>query len=150
MNPHHFCWFGSHVLPEVSARLDRWQKPHSSRNKWGSIGLSKNTFDVIVPFKVVDHVDCFNRCHALLRDWRKNAHHNSSSPNRLDPQNNRILWARSVMHKPTPSPDLLKDGMHFTIQANQHFSRSRPVGLPSERPLFRVLSDNLKFPCESA
>jgi len=146
----HFCWFGSPVPSSVSARLGRWQKLHSSCNKWGSIGLPANTFDVIVAFEVVDHVDCFRKCHALLRDWRINAHHHSSMPNRLDPQNNRILWARSVMHKPTPSPDRLKDGMHFLIQANQHFSRSRAVGWPAEKLLFRVLSDDLELPCESA
>ena len=36
-------------------------------NKWRSLGLSANTFDVIVAFEVVEHVDCFSSCHALLK-----------------------------------------------------------------------------------
>jgi SAM-dependent methyltransferase len=36
-------------------------------NKWRSLGLLANTFDVIVPFEVVKHVDYFSSCHALLK-----------------------------------------------------------------------------------
>ena len=40
-------------------------------NKWRSLGLSANTFDVIVAFEVVEHVDCFSSCHALLKPGGK-------------------------------------------------------------------------------
>ena len=40
-------------------------------NKWRSLGLSANTFDVIVAFEVVEHVDCFSSCHALLKPGKK-------------------------------------------------------------------------------
>ena len=40
-------------------------------NKWRSLGLLANTFDVIVAFEVVEHVDCFSSCHALLKPGKK-------------------------------------------------------------------------------
>ena len=40
-------------------------------NKWRSLGLSANTFDVIVAFEVVEHVDYFRSCHALLKPGGK-------------------------------------------------------------------------------
>ena len=40
-------------------------------NKWRSLGLLANTFDVIVAFEVVEHVDCFSSCHALLKPGGK-------------------------------------------------------------------------------
>ena len=35
--------------------------------QWQSLGLEQGSFDVIVAFEVVEHVDCFRACHDLLR-----------------------------------------------------------------------------------
>lgn len=35
--------------------------------RWRDIGLEASSFDVIVAFEVVEHVDCFAECHELLR-----------------------------------------------------------------------------------
>ena len=40
-------------------------------NKWRSLGLSADTFNVVVAFEVVEHVDCFSSCHALLKPGKK-------------------------------------------------------------------------------
>jgi 2-polyprenyl-3-methyl-5-hydroxy-6-metoxy-1,4-benzoquinol methylase len=40
-------------------------------NKWQSLGLSADTFDIIIAFEVVEHVDCFSSCHALLKPGGK-------------------------------------------------------------------------------
>jgi 2-polyprenyl-3-methyl-5-hydroxy-6-metoxy-1,4-benzoquinol methylase len=40
-------------------------------NKWQSLGLSADTFDIILAFEVVEHVDCFSSCHALLKPGGK-------------------------------------------------------------------------------
>ena len=34
---------------------------------WRSLGLSEGSFDVIIAFEVVEHVDCFRECVDLLR-----------------------------------------------------------------------------------
>ena len=34
---------------------------------WKSLGLKAESFDVIVAFEVIEHVDCLNECFALLR-----------------------------------------------------------------------------------
>jgi cyclopropane fatty-acyl-phospholipid synthase-like methyltransferase len=34
---------------------------------WRQLGLSPESFDTIVAFEVVEHVDCFRECHELLR-----------------------------------------------------------------------------------
>jgi 2-polyprenyl-3-methyl-5-hydroxy-6-metoxy-1,4-benzoquinol methylase len=36
--------------------------------KWREIGLQPNSFDIIVAFEVVEHVDIFNECYELLPD----------------------------------------------------------------------------------
>lgn len=33
---------------------------------WKKLGLNENSFDVIIAFEVVEHVDCFKECHDLL------------------------------------------------------------------------------------
>ena len=35
---------------------------------WQDLGLERASFDVIIAFEVVEHVDCFEVCHALLKD----------------------------------------------------------------------------------
>ncbi len=35
-------------------------------NAWRAIGLQPASFDVVVAFEVVEHVDCFEACHELL------------------------------------------------------------------------------------
>jgi 2-polyprenyl-3-methyl-5-hydroxy-6-metoxy-1,4-benzoquinol methylase len=35
--------------------------------EWQSLGLAAESFDAIVAFEVVEHVDCFRACHDLLR-----------------------------------------------------------------------------------
>ncbi len=35
-------------------------------NEWERLGLRAESFDVVVAFEVVEHVDCFRACHALL------------------------------------------------------------------------------------
>ena len=35
--------------------------------KWRELGLEPNSFDAIVAFEVVEHVDCFEECFALLK-----------------------------------------------------------------------------------
>ncbi|PTX97132.1 hypothetical protein DB345_08130 [Spartobacteria bacterium LR76] len=35
-------------------------------NQWKSLGLAAESFDVIVAFEIVEHVDCFKACHDLL------------------------------------------------------------------------------------
>ena len=34
---------------------------------WRSMGLAEGSFDAIVSFEVVEHVDCFRECYDLLR-----------------------------------------------------------------------------------
>ena len=34
---------------------------------WRELGLAPESFDVILAFEVVEHVDCFRECYALLR-----------------------------------------------------------------------------------
>jgi SAM-dependent methyltransferase len=34
--------------------------------RWREIGLAPESFDVVVAFEVVEHVDCFQACHDLL------------------------------------------------------------------------------------
>ncbi len=35
--------------------------------EWKSLGLSAQSFDVIIAFEVLEHVDCMDDCYALLR-----------------------------------------------------------------------------------
>jgi 2-polyprenyl-3-methyl-5-hydroxy-6-metoxy-1,4-benzoquinol methylase len=35
---------------------------------WKELGLEKKSFDYIIAFEVVEHVDIFNECYALLND----------------------------------------------------------------------------------
>ena len=35
---------------------------------WRELGLEPASFDAIIAFEVVEHVDCFRECYALLRD----------------------------------------------------------------------------------
>lgn len=35
--------------------------------QWRSLGLAPESFDVIIAFEVVEHVDCFRECHDLLK-----------------------------------------------------------------------------------
>jgi len=35
--------------------------------EWASLGLEADSFDAIVAFEVVEHVDCFQACHDLLK-----------------------------------------------------------------------------------
>ena len=34
---------------------------------WKSLGLKEESFDIIIAFEVVEHVDCFKECWALLK-----------------------------------------------------------------------------------
>ena len=34
---------------------------------WKTLGLKKESFDIIIAFEVVEHVDCFKECWALLK-----------------------------------------------------------------------------------
>lgn len=36
-------------------------------NRWRELGLAAASFDVIVAFEVVEHVDCWQACHDLLK-----------------------------------------------------------------------------------
>ena len=36
--------------------------------QWRDLGLQPASFDVIIAFEVVEHVDCFRECYDLLRD----------------------------------------------------------------------------------
>lgn len=36
-------------------------------NRWRDLGLAPASFDVIVAFEVVEHVDCWQACHDLLK-----------------------------------------------------------------------------------
>jgi len=36
-------------------------------NQWQQLGIAPASFDVIVAFEVVEHVDCFAACHAILK-----------------------------------------------------------------------------------
>lgn len=36
-------------------------------NKWRELGLEPESFDTIIAFEVVEHVDCFDACHQLLK-----------------------------------------------------------------------------------
>jgi len=40
-------------------------------NQWRKLGLTAESFDTIVAFEVVEHVDCFAACHDLLREGGK-------------------------------------------------------------------------------
>ncbi len=33
---------------------------------WNKLGLNKESFDVIIAFEVIEHVDCLKECHELL------------------------------------------------------------------------------------
>ena len=35
--------------------------------KWRELGLQPESFDVIIAFEVIEHVDCFAECHDLLK-----------------------------------------------------------------------------------
>ncbi len=35
-------------------------------NAWRALGLREGSFDVVVAFELVEHVDCFRACHELL------------------------------------------------------------------------------------
>jgi SAM-dependent methyltransferase len=35
--------------------------------RWRELGLKAGSFDVIIAFEVVEHVDCFEACHHLLK-----------------------------------------------------------------------------------
>jgi 2-polyprenyl-3-methyl-5-hydroxy-6-metoxy-1,4-benzoquinol methylase len=39
--------------------------------KWQSLGLKEDSFDIIIAFEVVEHVDCFKECRALLKPGGK-------------------------------------------------------------------------------
>lgn len=39
--------------------------------RWKELGLEEGSFDVIIAFEVVEHVDCFAACHALLKPGGK-------------------------------------------------------------------------------
>jgi 2-polyprenyl-3-methyl-5-hydroxy-6-metoxy-1,4-benzoquinol methylase len=39
--------------------------------QWQSLGLKENSFDIIIGFEVVEHVDCFKDCWALLKPGGK-------------------------------------------------------------------------------
>lgn len=34
---------------------------------WREIGIDRESFDVILAFEVVEHIDCFRECHEILR-----------------------------------------------------------------------------------
>lgn len=38
-----------------------------SIKEWPKLGLAAESFDVIIAFEVVEHVDCFRECHDLLK-----------------------------------------------------------------------------------
>ena len=40
-------------------------------NQWASLGLQANSYDVIIAFEVVEHVDCFQACYDLLKTGGK-------------------------------------------------------------------------------
>ena len=40
-------------------------------NHWQNLGLQKESFDTIIAFEVVEHVDCFQACFDLLRPGGK-------------------------------------------------------------------------------
>jgi 2-polyprenyl-3-methyl-5-hydroxy-6-metoxy-1,4-benzoquinol methylase len=40
-------------------------------NKWRELGLRPESYDVVVAFEVVEHVDCFKACYDLLRPGGK-------------------------------------------------------------------------------
>jgi len=40
-------------------------------NNWCQLGLKPSSFDTIVAFEVVEHVDCFDACYQLLRPGGK-------------------------------------------------------------------------------
>jgi 2-polyprenyl-3-methyl-5-hydroxy-6-metoxy-1,4-benzoquinol methylase len=35
--------------------------------QWQKLGLQENFFDIIIAFEVIEHVDCFQACHRLLK-----------------------------------------------------------------------------------
>jgi len=37
-------------------------------NNWKELGLKDNTFDYIIAFEVIEHVDCINACYSLLKN----------------------------------------------------------------------------------
>ena len=37
-------------------------------NNWQALGLKAGTYDYIIAFEVVEHVDCFQSCHDLLKE----------------------------------------------------------------------------------
>jgi 2-polyprenyl-3-methyl-5-hydroxy-6-metoxy-1,4-benzoquinol methylase len=36
--------------------------------EWQKLGLKKNSFDYIIAFEVLEHVDCLRECHELLKE----------------------------------------------------------------------------------
>ncbi len=40
-------------------------------NGWRELGLEPDSFDTIIAFEVVEHVDCFDACHQLLKPGGK-------------------------------------------------------------------------------
>jgi SAM-dependent methyltransferase len=39
--------------------------------QWKELGLDEESFDTIIAFEVIEHVDCFAACHALLKPGGK-------------------------------------------------------------------------------
>lgn len=40
-------------------------------NRWRELGLKPGSFDTIIAFEVVEHVDCFDACYQLLKQGGK-------------------------------------------------------------------------------
>ena len=40
-------------------------------SNWQALGIKENSFDVIIAFEVVEHVDCFRHCYKILKPGGK-------------------------------------------------------------------------------
>jgi len=51
---------------------------------WVDLGLKERSFDVIIAFEVVEHVDCFKECFDLLKPGGGTVAHITGAPHGLD------------------------------------------------------------------
>lgn len=65
-------WVGQYLKKRGVRRVDSIDTTpqatiYGDVREWKSLGLAEQSFDVIVAFEVIEHVDCMEDCFALLR-----------------------------------------------------------------------------------
>jgi len=101
---------------------------------WRGLGLEPQSFDVIIAFEVVEHVDCFRECYELLKPGGKLM---LTSPLPAADRVMRILEAIGVNQKRTSPHDHL---VHFESIPYFQQKEIKIVGLLSQWGIFTKTS----------